>query len=269
MTRTRERFKTAVLVLLLAGVSHAAEPECEKALHESPAPPAATSSEAPVPAMPLYIQTSQPWTVVLDSAGNPAAVIVSEPPPSRLAPSALFGRRLASIAVAALVLSETAHALVLCTTPDGKTYAGDKPPPGCEVKSRYTSPPAPAEPQPAEPAAADASAEQRAADNAFMAQAFRRRREIEDEINAAADRLIEAHNSFQRVLVRPDDWANAGRHREYQNIKDNYSHAEDDARVRIEQCREDFKKLTEDVRDRFHGILPPTWRTTLNCGSCP
>ena len=40
--------------------------------------------------MPPYIQTSQPWTVILDAAGNLAAVIVYEPP-SRPPPSALFG----------------------------------------------------------------------------------------------------------------------------------------------------------------------------------
>ena len=50
-------------------------------------------------------------------------------------------RRLIVIAVASLTLSGTAQALVLCTTPDGKTYAGDKPPPGCEVKSSYQSAP--------------------------------------------------------------------------------------------------------------------------------
>ena len=40
----------------------------------------------------LHMQTSQPWTVVLDQAGNPSTVILSEPPESRPPHSALFGR---------------------------------------------------------------------------------------------------------------------------------------------------------------------------------
>jgi hypothetical protein len=41
---------------------------------------------------PLVIQTNQPWTVVLDAAGNPSAVIVGGPP-ARSGHSALFGDR--------------------------------------------------------------------------------------------------------------------------------------------------------------------------------
>jgi hypothetical protein len=40
---------------------------------------------------PLYIQTSQPWTVILDSRGNPSTVIVGGAP-ARAEHSALFGR---------------------------------------------------------------------------------------------------------------------------------------------------------------------------------
>lgn len=40
-------------------------------------------------------------------------------------------RRCALLVVVTLVLSGTAQALVLCTTPDWKTYAGDQPPAGC------------------------------------------------------------------------------------------------------------------------------------------
>jgi len=51
--------------------------------------------------------------------------------------------------VVAAFAAVRAHALVLCTTPDGKTYAGDKPPPGCVVKGEYVNPtPAPETPTP-------------------------------------------------------------------------------------------------------------------------
>jgi hypothetical protein len=46
-----------------------------------------------------------------------------------------------------LLAATSSAALVLCTTPDGKTYAGDTPPPAWKVKSEYTSaePPSPRE----------------------------------------------------------------------------------------------------------------------------
>jgi hypothetical protein len=43
---------------------------------------------------------------------------------------------LASVAL----IAGTAHALVLCTMPDGKTYAADEPPPGCVAKSKEVTP---------------------------------------------------------------------------------------------------------------------------------
>lgn len=38
--------------------------------------------------------------------------------------------------------ASSASAFVLCTTPDGKTYAGDAPPPNCVVKQKFESAPA-------------------------------------------------------------------------------------------------------------------------------
>jgi hypothetical protein len=35
----------------------------------------------------------------------------------------------------------SAHAIVLCTTPDGKTYAGNQPPPDCTERSRFKEDP--------------------------------------------------------------------------------------------------------------------------------
>jgi hypothetical protein len=50
-----------------------------------------TSASAPSSSGSLFIQTNEPWTVVLDAEGNPSAVIVGGAP-SRPARSALFGR---------------------------------------------------------------------------------------------------------------------------------------------------------------------------------
>lgn len=47
---------------------------------------------------------------------------------------------LVAAAAAAIVAPTRAGALVLCTLPDGKPYAGDDPPPGCVVKSQYVEP---------------------------------------------------------------------------------------------------------------------------------
>jgi hypothetical protein len=89
------------------------------------------------------------------------------------------------LALASLVVPGTAHALVLCATPDGKTYVGDKPPPGCEVKSSYQSSPE----APASGNAADAPVDVSKDD--FSVQASRARTEIERALNKNADSLEE------------------------------------------------------------------------------
>jgi hypothetical protein len=49
------------------------------------------------------------------------------------------------IAFAALLaIATNAHALVLCRTPDGHQYVGDKPPAGCVVSQTLAEAPAPA-----------------------------------------------------------------------------------------------------------------------------
>jgi hypothetical protein len=178
-------------------------------------------------------------------------------------------RRLAST-VAVLVLSGTARALVLCTTPDGKTYVGDKPPPGCQVKSKYTSLPALAEPQPAEPAAASPSADQQAADNAFMVDALRRRRALEKDVNDAADRLAEA-NEQKKAVESPNAWLTygGGDLKAFAKAKREVQTREAKARVRLEDRKHEFEDLNKKVREHFHGVAPASWRSKLNCKSCP
>jgi hypothetical protein len=46
-----------------------------------------------------------------------------------------------TFAVATLAVFVThAHATVLCTTPDGRTYAGDQPPPDCKERGSFSRP---------------------------------------------------------------------------------------------------------------------------------
>src|SRR5262245_54123550 len=94
-------------------------------------------------------------------------------------------RTLALVAIAFLALPGSARALVLCTTPDGKSYVGDKPPPGCEVKSSYQSTPEAPAPDNAAAAPGDTSRED------FSVQASRSRTEIERALNKDAARLEE------------------------------------------------------------------------------
>lgn len=42
-----------------------------------------------------------------------------------------------AFAVAILSAASPAQAIILCTTPDGKSYAGDQPPPDCKEKARF------------------------------------------------------------------------------------------------------------------------------------
>jgi hypothetical protein len=65
-------------------------PKYRSKLRRSGAAPE-TSAAAPSSSGSLFIQTNEPWTVVLDAEGNPSAVIVGGAP-SRPARSALFGR---------------------------------------------------------------------------------------------------------------------------------------------------------------------------------
>ena len=78
-------------------------------------------------------------------------------------------------------------------TPNGELYFGDRPPAGSVKVGEY---------QEAKPRVSEATAEAKAkADNAFNAQAIRRRRRIEKDINEAADKLEAARAQLSRVRI--------------------------------------------------------------------
>jgi hypothetical protein len=165
---------------------------------------------------------------------------------------------------AVLLCAREGVGLVLCTTPDGKTYAGDKPPPDCKVRSEYANPPEPALSEPA-------SEPKNGSDQSFEAEAIVLRRRIEDAINRAADDLIAARDALVTLdSQRPDfnTWTQA-QIDNYWTVYGYWASKESDARAKISRLRSDFASLVEQVRAQNHGSLPSTWRRPLNCQNCP
>jgi hypothetical protein len=180
---------------------------------------------------------------------------------------ALVSERLAAsvlLFTAVLWFARDAIALVLCTTPDGKTYVGDKPPPDCKVRSEYASPPEPAFSEPA-------SEPEDGSDYSFEAEAIALRRRIEDAINRAADDLIAARDAIATLdSLRPDynTWTQA-QIDNYWAVYRYWASKESDANAKISRLQSDFQTLLERVREQNHSSLPSTWRRPLNCQHCP
>jgi len=135
-------------------------------------------------------------------------------------------------------------------TPNGELYFGDRPPAGSVKVGEY---------QEAKPRVSEATAEAKAkADNAFDAQAIRRRRRIEKDINEAADKLEAARAQLSRVRIATR-----------RNARGALQARESEARLRVSEYKQEFESLTEEVRRYYHGDLPPSWSPTLNCRNCP
>jgi hypothetical protein len=183
--------------------------------------------------------------------------------------------RLALIGVAVLILSGTARALVLCTTPDGKTYVGDTPPPGCEVKSSYES--APEAPAPNNAANAPVGARE---DN-FSVQASRARTKIERALNKDAGSLEDIRKRIGEVeLIEPQGSPNyfatqqdvadaaAFQSRKAAALKE-LSDAERKTLADMADLWRAFDELDADVVKHYGGKEPDWWRHTLSCPGCP
>ena len=169
-----------------------------------------------------------------------------------------------------VLIASNAHALVLCRMPSGETYAGDVPPPGCVVTQSYRNPDN-EEARTTEGSRAESQAKQEAADTAFEAGAIVARRRIEGSINEAADSLVSAGEALAQLeRASPDymTWSQA-QIDEYWAMRRIYVSKQSDARGRISELRSEFSRLTDRVRAQHHGSLPPAWRPTLNCQSCP
>lgn len=180
------------------------------------------------------------------------------------------------LVVLALASSATAaQALVLCTMPDGKSYAGDTPPPGCQVKSQYASPPA--EPATSTDTTSDADSEadrKAAASNAVEAQALTARRRLETEINRAADDLV----ALRAQMASGSSTAVAAFQQAINGVTQQGGGASEtlpDLRARerallaeIDGYKKQYSELTERLA-KERGSLPPSWPRALRCDRCP
>jgi hypothetical protein len=184
-------------------------------------------------------------------------------------------KTLALIAVASLTLSGTANALVLCTTPDGKTYVGDKPPPGCQVKSSYQS----ALEAPAPDNAVDPTAGPSTDD--LSVRASRARTEIERDLNKDADSLEEVRKRIDEV-ERAEPQGSSNYFATQQDVADvanfqsrkaaalkDLRDAERKTLADIAALWKAFDELNADVAEHYGGKQPDWWRHTLSCSKCP
>jgi adenine-specific DNA methylase len=185
----------------------------------------------------------------------------------------------ALVLVVPLLAAAPVHALVLCTMPDGKKYAGDFPPAGCEVESEYENapprPPTADEVQAAvksgvEEAIEDAIEESAAErDASFLASATRERRQIERELERIASRIRDLEAEIANVPV-----VNPARYRDttvgWQHYREDQQTTSDartalhrqigDLRGQASAARYKFDRLTEQVKRANGGRLPPSWR---------
>lgn len=184
--------------------------------------------------------------------------------------------------VAALVtaIATPALAITLCTTPDGKTYAGDNPPADCVVKSKYEST---GEPSPAPGPSAD---EIQAAikggvsdaideakekqENAVLASAMRQRREIERELDRLEDELAGVNNDLANVkAVNPANYRNttAGWQQYEQDLQNKTTHEtrlhskKIDLEISINREKAKFDRVTQELKIANGGVLPSSWRS--------
>ncbi len=168
-------------------------------------------------------------------------------------------------ALTAFVLVPAAHGLVLCKTPDGKTYAGDAPPAGCVVSSSYErnaprdaidgGPPAP------EPAA----------DSAADAQALTSRRRLEERVNQLADQLKSINRQISSVPeIYPSQYQTTDLYvralHERNAVLSELYNQRGEIKIALDSAADEFKNLTEDFR-RSRGSLP-SWWGPLRCSQC-
>jgi hypothetical protein len=159
--------------------------------------------------------------------------------------------RVVCVFAVTLAVSAAAQVIQAWKTQGGQLYFGDHPPPGSVKVNEYKESSRSAR-SGLEEAAADAKAK---ADNAFEAQAIRRRRQLEKDINEAADILASARQQLRRVQ-------SFSRRRSLER-------RESEALVRVAESKRDFESLTEEVKRYNHGSPPASWSPTLNCRNCP
>ena len=181
-----------------------------------------------------------------------------------------------------LLHAAPASAIVLCTTPDGRQFAGDDPPPDCKVTSAYENPPVVA-PSAEEIQAAAREGTQAAIDDAaekrrtsVLASAIRERRALEDDLNDLASDLIGVRNEIANVpAVNPTNYRDTplGWQQYQEDLQANQEYRielrqkEGQMLAEMSSIRNRFDELTSHVRSEL-GAVPPSW-ASLRCTQCP
>jgi hypothetical protein len=158
--------------------------------------------------------------------------------------------------------------------PDGKTFVGDKPPAGCEVKSSYQS-------APEGPFPDNAAGVPDAPKDGLSVHASRARTEIERALNEDASSLEDIRNRIDEVQrIEPEgspnyfatqqdvaDVANLQSRKAaaLRELKD----AERKTLAHMADSWKAFDKLDAEVVDHYGGKEPDWWRRTLSCQKCP
>jgi hypothetical protein len=177
------------------------------------------------------------------------------------------------LATQLLVVADSS-ALVLCTTPDGKTYAGDTPPADCKVKSEYTSS---EPPTPQKALDADQSNQREAAINEFDAKAISIRRQIERQAQDAAEELKSVRQQELNLpAVNPAMYENGAygwqRYEEDLQRREMQLSAlqqrEAELMGKMGDARRAFGELTEKMAKAHGGNAPASW-APMRCDGCP
>lgn len=178
------------------------------------------------------------------------------------------------IAVALVASAPAAHALVLCTMPDGRTYAGDAPPSACVVTKTFTEPDAQVKAEnPPGPA--------NEADDSFSVTSSNARRKLERDLNTKAEELVDVRGRVAAVSNAPifgygGDTASGAAVAMVANLQSDKS--EKLTKLRAEERRvlagmaevwKQFDDLSAGVKEHFNGTLPVWWRNDLRCSDCP
>lgn len=184
-----------------------------------------------------------------------------------------------SIAVAVLLLAASpTFAMVKCRTADGRIVIGDKPPPGCVIESSYedAAPRAAA----AEPAAEAPSSGDAIKDEVFSVRTSKRRKDIERDMNAAAEDLAKTRRTIANVPTAPftiyrDGFATLQHINDAEEFRNQRAAVLEELKKRersdlisIGRLQDDLDTLDAQVTERF-GTAPSWWRASVKCEGCP
>jgi hypothetical protein len=155
-------------------------------------------------------------------------------------------------------------------TRDGKLYFGDRPPAGSTKIGEEGSD----EPAVTEPPSNESSTAPSAESMKQSIDYSRKRTEIERQLNANADRLLDIDKRIAEVEHEPNfvlPWMEkrAGiQNQRAQSLQDLKSERASTLGTMVSLWKR-FDELDGEVRKAYGGNAPIWWRSTLNCPKCP